>query len=366
VSKSPEFENKLRRVRNLLDEKGLDALLLQNVSSFYWATCGVRADVNLASSIGVARLLITRDNHYLITNNLEATRYDQDDRIVNQGWELIISPWYAEQDMLQHLTKGLLIGADGIYPGAQDLAREMVLSRSSLTVEEQNRMRSLGKLCARVIESVAQESQPGMSEIELSARMVYHAALQELQAITHIVASDERITAYRHPLSTRKPVDRLMMLVLCGRKDGLVCSITRLIHFGKMNPELSNANQKAAWISAVAFHNTRPGLNWRTAFEALQLAYVEVGCENEWTVHHQGGLVGYEPREVFIRPGFSYPIMVGQAAVWNPSIGSARSMDTFLVCDNGIELVTSSISWPKLQVEVKGIVYQRPTILEIL
>ena len=149
---SLEFEDKLRRVGELLDDKDLDALLLRQVSSFYWATCGVRADVNLASSYGAASLLITRKSRFLVANNLETTRYEQNDRIASQGWELCISPWYAERDMLQHLTEGLKIGSDSIYPGAQVLAKEISLLRSELTEEERDPMRSLGKLCTQVIE----------------------------------------------------------------------------------------------------------------------------------------------------------------------------------------------------------------------
>ena len=188
--------------------------------------------------------------------------------------------------------------------------------------------------------------------------------MHEIQAVTHIAASDERITAFRHPLSTNKPIERLLMLVLCGRKDGLVCSITRFIHFGKLEPDLLIENQKAATIAAVALHNSRPNLDWKDAFDALLQAYAEVGFAEEWKVHHQGGLVGYEPRELFFSPGVTHPIKVGQAAVWNPSIGRARSMDTFLVGHNENELITSSIQWPQMRIEVDGKVYERPSILE--
>ncbi len=79
--------------------------------------------------------------------------------------------------------------------------------------------------------------------------------------------------------------------------------------------------------------------------------------------HHQGGLAGYEPREFFARPGASLPVTVGQTGVWNPSLGAARSVDTFLVTEARNELLTEQPDWPKLQVEVDGVPYQRPAIL---
>jgi|GEM_PF-2061117 len=64
-------------IRHLLAEQGLDALL-QRASSFAWATCGVRADVNIASTVGAAALLITPTERHLITDNLEAARLEDE------------------------------------------------------------------------------------------------------------------------------------------------------------------------------------------------------------------------------------------------------------------------------------------------
>jgi Xaa-Pro aminopeptidase len=365
MKESLEFEQKSRRMLALLDEHNLDGLLLQRTSSFAWATCGVRADVNLASTIGVARLLVTRNGRYLITNNLEETRYEQNPLIAGQGWEICISPWYSEQDLLPQLSKGLRLGADSPHPNTVDLSSEVAKQRSHLTDAEQDRMRTLGKLCAEIVESTARESRPGMSELELSARLTCQAARRDVQAITNIVASDERITSYRHPLSTSKHIERLVMLVICGRKDGLVCSVTRFVHFGRIDRDLATVNHKAAWIAAVGLHYTRPKTEWGEVFERIRKAYGEVGIPEEWVIHHQGGPAGYEPREAFARPGLHWQVKIGQAGVWNPSVGPARSVDTFLVGELENELVTDSPDWPKLQTKVNEKLYIRPTILEI-
>jgi antitoxin VapB len=360
---SREFNQKLHRMLALLEEYDLDGLVLQRASSFAWATCGVRADVNLASTTGVARLLITRKGRYLVTNNLEASRYEQEARIGAQGWELCISPWYSDQDMLPHLVNGLRLGADGLYPGALDLSDPVAQLRATLTMDEMVRMRSLGLLCAEVVESAAYEARPGMREEELAARLVCRTAQVQVQAITTIVASDERITNFRHPLSSDKRIENLVMLVLCGRKDGLVCSVTRFVHFGRMPAQLEEDKHKVAWIAAVGLHFTRPQTYWDDVLSHILHAYAEVGCPDEWMVHHQGGPAGYEPREAFVRPGMHWQVAIGQAGVWNPSVGTARSVDTFLVGEHGNELVTSSSRWPRLGVEVEGVSYLRPDIV---
>ena len=47
-----ELENVLSRIRGLLAERGLDALLLERVSSFAWATCGAASYINTAATNG--------------------------------------------------------------------------------------------------------------------------------------------------------------------------------------------------------------------------------------------------------------------------------------------------------------------------
>ena len=87
-----ELDRKLERVRRLLDQHQLDALLLQKVSSFAWATCGAASYINTAASNGTADLLITPSGRYLITNNIEATRLEQEEKLAEQGWEFQVGP----------------------------------------------------------------------------------------------------------------------------------------------------------------------------------------------------------------------------------------------------------------------------------
>ncbi len=87
-----EFEQKQQRVRALLAEKNLDALLLQRVSSFAWATCGAASYVNTATRTGAASLLITPTARYLVTNNIEAPRLEREEGLAAQGWEFRVTP----------------------------------------------------------------------------------------------------------------------------------------------------------------------------------------------------------------------------------------------------------------------------------
>ena len=81
-----EFREKQKRIRALLEKHRLDALLLSRVSSFAWATCGAASYVNMVDSNGTSQLLITKSKRFLITNNIEAPRLIQEERLTKQGW----------------------------------------------------------------------------------------------------------------------------------------------------------------------------------------------------------------------------------------------------------------------------------------
>ena len=70
---------------DLLAKHHLEALLLQRVSSFAWATCGAASYINTAATTGDASLLITPSGRYVLTNNIEAPRLEQELRELSHG-----------------------------------------------------------------------------------------------------------------------------------------------------------------------------------------------------------------------------------------------------------------------------------------
>ncbi|HET7377090.1 MAG TPA: aminopeptidase P family protein, partial [Anaerolineae bacterium] len=112
ITRSTEFDAKQMRIAALLAAHNLDALLIQRVSSFAWATCGAASYVNTAVANGSASLLITPTNRYVITDNIEATRLQQEEQLEAQGWEFHIAPWYETNEAIAQLTHGLKLAAD--------------------------------------------------------------------------------------------------------------------------------------------------------------------------------------------------------------------------------------------------------------
>jgi Xaa-Pro aminopeptidase len=155
------------------------------------------------------------------------------------------------------------------------------------------------------------------------------------------------------------------MLIVCGRKWGLVCSITRLVYFGHLPAELRRKAEVVARIDAAYISTTRPGQTLDEIFRRATDVYHETGFPNEWQLHHQGGSAGYEPREFIATPTSTEKVTVGQAYAWNPSITGTKSEDTILVGPNGNEIMTEIPGWPMLPIAIDGQTILRPAILEI-
>lgn len=360
-----EFEIKAGRVRGLIDRRRIQGLLLHQVANFAWATCGVASYVNTAVTNGASSLLITPAQRYVITDNIEATRLKQEEDLEQQGWEFRIAPWYQANDTINELTHDLKIGADYSYPGAIDLSAEFPRLRAALTPEEGDRFRTLSGLCAEGMDQAIRSVRPGMTEYQIAALL--SGAVQErgVQPTVNLIATDERIFRFRHPLPTDKKLDKYAMLILCGRKWGLVCSITRLVHFGRLPDDLRRKAEAVAYVDAGFIAATRSGRKLCDIFNEGTQSYRKQGFADEWQLHHQGGPAGYEPREFLATPSTEDEVAVGQVYAWNPSITGVKSEDTILIGPKESEVLTGISGWPVAKVKLDGQEIERPAILEI-
>jgi antitoxin VapB len=93
---------------------------------------------------------------------------------------------------------------------------------------------------------------------------------------------------------------------------------------------------------------SRPGTTLGTMLDIAQRSYQRQGFPDEWQHHHQGGLAGYEPREVRATPGANYVLEAGQLVAWNPTIRGAKAEETALVTAAGPRILTRTDGWPLL------------------
>ena len=360
-----EFDQKQERIRKLLAKNELDALLLRNVSSFAWATNGAASYVNTATTTGAAALLVTPADRFLICDNIEATRLEQEEGLKEQGWQFRVGPWHSAAGQVNELTRGKRLGSDSPYPGATDLSAAMSRLRANLTSQEGDRFRILSRLCAEAMNEAIHAVRPGQSEYEIAGHLAQAAESRGAQTIVNLIASDERIFSFRHPLPTAKKLERYAMLVLRGRRWGLVCSLTRLVHFDPLPDELRRKAESTARVDATLIATTRPGQKLGEIFKQGARAYEAAGFPDEWRQHHQGGPAGYEPREMVATPNSSEAVIQGQVYAWNPSITGTKSEDSILIGDSENEVLTEIDGWPTIRLEIAGREIVRPAILEV-
>ena len=358
-----EFDHKIEQIRALLQEKKLDAMLLQRFSSMAWVTCGADFHINTAASDGSASLLVTPQDLTVFTNNIEASRLEVEEGLGDQGWKFEVAPWYASENPLSHFMGNMKIGTDGLAAGGVNLADDITWLRSQLSQAEVDRFKNLGKQSGQIMDEAARAVRPGMTEYQIAALLSKSAESRGIQAVVNLVATDERIFKYRHPLPTDKKLDRYAMLILCGRKWGLICSITRLVHFGPLSDEIVKKSDAVAEIDAAMITATRPGKSLADILDTAIKGYDHSGFRGEWKKHHQGGLAGYEPREITATPDTRQMVACNQVYAWNPSITGSKSEDTFLVAEAGNEILTEIPGWPVKEIEIKGKIIKRPAIL---
>jgi Xaa-Pro aminopeptidase len=358
-----ELEIKQKRLLDLMQKHELDAMLITRLSNFFWFTGGRDCSIFFSLERGEASLWITPQHKALIVPNVEAARLAEEEGLADQGYEFLVQPWWQPGRELARLSQGKRWGADWPLPGAQDLSDQVARLRWPLTAVEMDRFRWLGQASARALESTAFKTQPGMSETQLAGLLAQEALSRSVTPTLALVGSDERVSKYRHPIPTQKLLKRYAMLVICGRRWGLVASATRLVHFGPMPEELERKLQAVARVDATYIQATQPGALVSVIFQRAAEAYAQVGYPDEWQKHYQGGAAGYESREYESTPDSEEIVQRDVAYAWNPSITGVKSEDTFLLTHQGREFITVTEAWPQIEVTLQEETIPRPDIL---
>jgi len=358
-----EVDIKLQWVRDLLMRRQLDGVLVSRVCNFAWLTGGAVNYNSVAVDAGSSTILVTADCQYLLTNNIEAPRLEAEEGLAEVGFRLRVGPWDGPNPAYAALVDGKCIGADTPRAAAVDVGDALNQLRRNLLPEDIARFRTCGEACAAAMSAAIARVQPGMSEWEIAAALAAETLARGTLPIVNLIGTDERIFRYRHPFPTRKRLERQAMLVLGGRRRGVVASLTRLIYFGTLPEELQLKQRACAQVDAAMIAATRPGKLVGHIFQTAKDAYASCGYAGEWQRHHQGGLAGYVPREILANANSTARVETGQVYAWNPSIAGVKSEDTLLVGTDGNEILTSIAGWPTVDCEVEGQSWQRPAIL---
>lgn len=362
-----EIHEKERRVRGFMQSRGLDALLLRRQANFSWMTGGGLNLVGITTELGVAALLITPTAKFVVCSNIEAPRMACEEGLEDQGYTIVSFPWHeeAERAAVQRIAGKGRLGSDAPFADAEVCAEDIARLRYALTPAEVDRYRRLGERVSAGLETTLAAVRPGESEAEVVARLCADLWKDRIDPITLMSAADDRIARYRHPIPTERRIERFLMVSVNARKAGLIVSLTRFVHFGRLPEGLRRQYLANVRIDCAFMAATRPGVAAREVLARGIEAYRAEGYAEEWKLHHQGGAIGYTGRDY--RTSFETPdvVQADQGFTWNPSITGTKSEDTILAAASGPQAITRPVVYPCLQVQVDGISFMRPAILEV-
>ncbi len=358
-----EVATKLQRLRAQMAAREVDVVALNQLPNIAWLTAGASTFINLASDTGPSSLLITHDSAYVLTDRVEAPRLEQEEALPALGFTLAVEPWDGRGTQLPGLIAGKRSAQDGPGQGI-NLSSDLQTLRTHLQPEEVERLQQAGSLASAAVAEVIDAIEPGMTEYAIAGLLAQASLARDGYAIVNLIASDERIARYRHPLPTSKAIERYVMVVLCLRWQGLVAAVSRLVHFGPLPDDLATKAQALARIDARMILGTRAGKTMGDMYALADQAYHEEGDPAAIEEHHQGGSIAYLPREILAQPTETTVIAEHQAFAWNPSLRGAKSEDTIILGPSGPAIITQTPGWPMVSVTIDDQTIQRPAVLE--
>ena len=299
TSRSKESCAKREFLRNFMDEKGLDALYMRNKDSFAWLSAGANNGGVLSTHIGAAGILITEKSQYVIASNIETPRLQEEEHLQELGFDIISTDWMRQSDYDKAL---MLASSNNIY---SDIAIEQnthvhndfISLRYSLVDDEITRYKFLGILSSLILEQTMETLHPGMSELEIVAKLSKNLWSVGIEPINLLCAVDERIQKYRHPSPTERTLEHLCMVSLGARYSGLIVSLTRMASFGGLSDIVKEQKGVSDTVFEKMVMKTLIGNPVSEILGTGMLFYKQAGYPKEYEKHHQGGAIGYLPRE---------------------------------------------------------------------
>jgi Xaa-Pro dipeptidase len=328
-----------RGLRELMDGHGVGALLLSSPANFAWYTGGADNRVDHGDPLGVASVLLTKDDTYILTNNIEAPRMREEQ---TPEMEVVEHPWHEEPSaLLRELTGGARVGTDFSSASGPDLSAEISPLRYVLDEDAIEDYRRLGEDAVQAMSETADSLSSETDEFEAAAELSSACLRRGMYAPVLLAACGERLARHRHPVPHGGPLGKQAMLVVCAERSGLFVSLTRMIYFQDPDPQMARRQEACEDIlRRMRGEATREKRTLAQAFEDCRRFYTEAGFPEGWREHHQGGMTGYASREVIATPGTQQEIRRGQAFAWNPSLEGAKAEETFVLGQDGPGILT--------------------------
>jgi Xaa-Pro dipeptidase len=366
-----ELEIKTERLVAMLNAEKLGGVLINSRHNFAWLSGGKNNGIDISREQGSCFLFVRKDGkRFLLANKIEMPRLlaeevsADDFQPLEFAWEADkIDPAFVSNLAGSLLNDNSKIAADLPLSNLRVVENLIARCRFSLTPQEIRRFRLLGKDAGEIVEQFISTIEPNESEIEIARKIRYELSKFNINSVVTLVAADERIKQFRHPIPTKNTWKKTLLIVVCAKRNGLIASLSRIISNGKISADLRNRTNANARIYAKMLAATTVGTSGAEIFKAAKSAYATENFADEINKHHQGGACGYRTRDWVAHSNSTEQVQVNQAFAWNPTITGTKIEETVLIKNDGIEVLTASPNFPTISVEINGINYSSPDIL---
>ena len=359
-----EVSTKLELIRQTLAETEAQAVRLRGTDWFAWATAGASNTVLLTAETGVAEVLVTAQDAWVLTDEIEAQRLQDEELPAN--FKLHVNPWAdaaARESFVRDATGGGKVLSDQPIPHVEKpLPESLQLHKKVMMSSELERYRQVGRKASEAMTEVLKAAKPTWTEYQLAGAGAEALWARGLHPALTLVAGERRLPLYRHATASSEQLGRQAMLVFCARGYGLYANLTRFVCFGALSDEHAELHRHVREIEAEALNVCKPGTSLNAVYDTLAKAYQQHGFNNAIREHHQGGTTGYLSREIVANPTTTDTLAQGIAVAWNPSLPGAKVEDTFVILQDGkLENLTLDANFPSVEVEGR----LRPVPLEV-
>jgi Xaa-Pro aminopeptidase len=357
AERSAEVAGKVVSLRDCLERTGAAAIRLRGTDWFAWVTAGGSNAVLQTAELGVAEVLVTREEAVILTDEIEAVRLREEE--VPPGFTFHVTPW-AQVELRERYVLGLAgerpVLSDRPHNGEQPLPTSLRQRRLVLGEAEQARYRLLGREAAEAITEVLHAARPEWTEYELAGAGAAALWRRGIHPALVLAAGARRLPLYRHPTPSHEPIGARAMLVFCARRHGLYANLTRFVSFGPAPQEQAALME----VEATGLATVTPGKSLSAVYHAFAAAYNHADRQDAIDEHHQGGITGYLAREMVATASTATGLEEGMAFAFNPSFAGLKMEDTFLLGPQGLDNLTLDPQWPAVTVHGR----RRPLWLE--
>ena len=353
---------RLAALRALLDEHGLDAVLLARTANKRYFSGFRLGDAEGALSGWSGALLVTRQSSLILADS----RYTEQARIEAPAWDLVMTtgPMHEElpELLLRHDVAALGMEANVVShadwaalaeaaPGVELHAvdDELVPLRVTKTSDE---IEAIGQACALTdacFTHLASWIRPGMTEREVAWELesYFRANGAEGLAFDTIVLAGAR-AAMPHGRPSDALVERGNVLLIdfgCV-VDGYRSDMTRTLFVGEVSEEIRRYHDAVREAQAAAIEGIAPGVSGQE-LDARARARIEAAGVEPYG-HGLGHGIGLETHErPWIRRSVAYALEVGmvfsvEPGIYLPGVTGIRIEDIVALEATGPRLLTTS------------------------